>query len=188
VKDEEFDETPKETRRLFVFFAAFSSGTNKLFPLVAWLSLVWRAGRFAPRLRWPKGWISRNTPFEKVGLFYMKEGKLAVIEYSDLLLASNPLVLETSRREGFASIKNATGEDPSLSSYVALFARARNWPRRSGIDEGCYECEVSTTFQTSSSEFSESWHRRRKGFGLQQSLILAQKHLFPMLDPKGIRP
>jgi hypothetical protein len=118
----------------------------------------------------------------------MKEGKLAVIEYSDLPLASNPLFIEASRLEGFASIKNATGEDPPSSSCVARFARTRNWARRSGIDEGCHGIEVSPTFQTSFSEFSESWHCRRKGFVLQQSLILALKHLFPMLDPKGIRP
>ena len=54
-----------------------------------------------------------------------------------------------------------------------------NWARGLGIDGGCPEFEVSRTFATSSSEFSESWHRRRNGLALQQGLILTREHLIP---------
>ena len=55
----------------------------------------------------------------------------------------------------------------SASSYTALIVRACNWARGLGIDGGCPEFEVSPTFATTSSEFSESWHHRRKGLALQ---------------------
>jgi UDP-N-acetylglucosamine/UDP-N-acetylgalactosamine diphosphorylase len=77
-------------------------------------------------------------------------------------VASSSLVLEASPLEEFTPIKNATGEDSPAFSHAAQIAYARNWVRSSGIDAGWPEFEVSPTFATLPSEFSECWYRRRK--------------------------
>lgn len=71
--------------------------------------------------------------------------KLEFFLFDALPLAKNPLVLEASREEQFAPVKNKDGEDSPASCRAALLARGRKWLRAAGVvlPEGM-EVELST--------------------------------------------
>ena len=50
-----------------------------------------------------------------------------------LMLASNPLIVETSREEEFAPIKNADGDDSPATSRNLQKQRAANWLQSRGV-------------------------------------------------------
>ena len=103
--------------------------------------------------------------------------KLETFVFDALPLAANPLVVETSRTEEFAPIKNANGEDSPSTSYAAQFARARNWANLAGIENPPKEFAVAPSFATSSCEFRESCRRRPTAFSLSSGLVLNENHL-----------
>ncbi|MCR4574831.1 MAG: UDPGP type 1 family protein [Lentisphaeria bacterium] len=71
--------------------------------------------------------------------------KLEFFLFDALPLAKNPLVLEASREEQFAPVKNKEGEDSPASCRAAYLARGRKWLRAAGVvlPEGM-EVELST--------------------------------------------
>ena len=71
--------------------------------------------------------------------------KLEFFLFDALPLAKNPLVLEASREEQFAPVKNSDGEDSPASCRAAYLARGRKWLRAAGVvlPEGM-EVELST--------------------------------------------
>ncbi|MFP6887449.1 MAG: UDPGP type 1 family protein, partial [Opitutales bacterium] len=103
--------------------------------------------------------------------------KLETFVFDALPLAANPLVVETSRTEEFAPIKNANGEDSPSTAYAAQFARARNWASLAGIENPPEKFEVAPSFATSSHEFRENWHRRPAALSLALGLVLNENHL-----------
>ena len=50
-----------------------------------------------------------------------------------LMFASNPLIVETSREEEFAPIKNADGDDSPTTSHRLQQHRAANWLKANGV-------------------------------------------------------
>ncbi len=59
--------------------------------------------------------------------------KLEFFLFDALPLAHNPLILEASRDEQFAPVKNAQGDDSPDSCRAALNARAHKWLAQAGI-------------------------------------------------------
>lgn len=59
--------------------------------------------------------------------------KLETFIFDALPLASRPVVVDTSRSECFAPIKNATGADSATSSRAAQVARAAAWLESAGV-------------------------------------------------------
>ncbi len=53
--------------------------------------------------------------------------------FDTLMFASNPLIVETSREEEFAPIKNADGNDSPTTSHRLQQQRAANWLKAKGV-------------------------------------------------------
>jgi UDP-N-acetylglucosamine/UDP-N-acetylgalactosamine diphosphorylase len=64
------------------------------------------------------------------------------------------VVVETSRAEEFAPIKNASGADSPETSRAAQLALHAEWLRRAGVDTGGHPVEVSALFALDANELA----------------------------------
>ncbi len=103
--------------------------------------------------------------------------KMETFIFDALPLAANPLVIETSRAEEFAPIKNATGDDSPETSSAAQLARARRWALRAGIQSPPEEFEVAPGYALTETQFRENWKRRKSGLSLTPRIVLNEEHL-----------
>jgi len=92
--------------------------------------------------------------------------KFELFVFDALPFAQNPLVIETSREDEFASVKNAEGLDSPQSSREAQLRQVARWFAAAGepleIDESGLpkiDVEVSPLFAVDAESFCESWRK-----------------------------
>ncbi|MCH7961973.1 MAG: UDPGP type 1 family protein, partial [Planctomycetes bacterium] len=83
--------------------------------------------------------------------------KLEQFVFDALPLARRSIVLETSRQDEFAPIKNATGVDSAESSQRIQTARAADWLEAAGVtipraDDGTPDCVIELSPRTASEQ------------------------------------
>ncbi|KXU37157.1 2-alkenal reductase [Cephaloticoccus capnophilus] len=92
--------------------------------------------------------------------------KFELFVFDALPFARNPLVIETSREDEFASVKNAEGSDSPKRSCEAQLRQAARWFAAAGerleVDESGLPkiaVEVSPLFAVDAESFCESWRK-----------------------------
>ena len=96
------------------------------------------------------------TPPEPNGI------KLETFIFDALPLADNSIILETDRKQEFAPIKNATGQDSIESSKQMMIARSAQWLESAGISipykpDGTPDCtiEIASSFALSAQDVKD---------------------------------
>ncbi len=85
--------------------------------------------------------------------------KFEMFVFDALPFAQNPVIIECSRADEFAPVKNATGKDSPESCRAAQLAQWRSWLEAADIDlpKGEFEIEISPHFATHEQQFIEKW-------------------------------